>query len=116
MPTDEREHAFLLDVLTEANDIGEFILGKNFADFASDKLLHKAVIKSLESVAEATKNIKAATKEKHPQVEWSKIARFRDKIAHHYWEVDYAQVWEVVKGPHLRALVEAVTQEIDSRK
>jgi uncharacterized protein with HEPN domain len=46
-----------------------------------------------------------------PEVEWSPIARMRDRVAHHYWATDREVVWATatVAVPELRAaLLEAI--------
>lgn len=106
-----RTAAFLKDILVEASEIEEFIRNSNLAIFVEDKLTRKAVTKNLESIGEASKNLPASLKGRHPGIAWDRIAGFRDIAAHHYWEVDYAIVWDAAKN-HLPKLVAVVRQEL----
>jgi uncharacterized protein with HEPN domain len=51
---------------------------------------------------------------KYPQIPWTKMARMRDKVIHHYFGVEYDLVWAVVEQeiPKLdTALRELVAKE-----
>jgi uncharacterized protein with HEPN domain len=110
----EREAAFLRDILVEGKDVAEFTKGMNLATFSGNRLVRKAVTKCLESVAEATKNLTAALTARHPDISWKQIAAFRDFSAHHYWEIDYGIVWDIVRN-HLPQLLAAVKKELGER-
>lgn len=109
LPPGAKTAAFLKDVLVEAMEIAEFLRHLNLASFVEDKLTRKAVTKNLDSIGEATKNLPASLKARHPEIRWDRIAGFRDIAAHHDWEVDYAIVWDAAKNqlPKVVAVVEA---------
>ena len=65
--------------------------------FLKNKLRQSAVIRQLEIIGEASKNIPANFREKYSEVEWKKIAGTRDKIVHHYFGIDLNTVWDIVK-------------------
>jgi uncharacterized protein with HEPN domain len=112
---EEREGAFLSDILAEGKDVADFTKGMNLARFVEDRLVRKAVTKCLESIAEATKNLTPALKARHPTVNWRQVAGFRDFSAHHYWELDYSLVWDVVVA-HLPPLLAVVRDELHERE
>ena len=107
------EKAFLADISLEIEDIEEFLKGKNFLDFASNRLLNKAVIKSLESVGEAIKNLSPELQARHPNIQWRKFPKSRDFMAHHYWEIDHSQVWDLIKN-YIPTLLAVVKEELMS--
>jgi uncharacterized protein with HEPN domain len=109
-----REAAYLRDILIEANDVESFTKGMDLGKFVTDRLVCKAVTKCLESIAEATKSLTPALKERHKSIPWKQIAGFRDFSAHHYWELDYTMVWDVVIG-HLPPLIVVVEAELAKR-
>jgi uncharacterized protein with HEPN domain len=50
----------------------------------------------LEIIGEASKNLSVSFREKHPHIEWRKMAGMRDKLIHGYISVDLPAVWAVV--------------------
>ena len=107
----EREAAFLRDILVEGKDVEDFTKGMNLVTFSSNRLVRKAVTKCLESIAEATKNLTPTLKARHPGISWKQVAAFRGFSAHHYWEIDYGIVWDVVRS-HLPQLLAAAQKEL----
>jgi len=55
-----------------------------------------AVIRSLEIIGEAAKNIPEDLREKYPDIPWKRMAGMRDKLIHAYFGVDYESVWALV--------------------
>ena len=55
-----------------------------------------AVVRSLEVIGEAVKNIPEEIKADYPVIPWERMAGMRDKLIHGYFGVDYESVWAVV--------------------
>ena len=71
--------------------------------FFADRRIQDAVIRNLEVIGEAVKNLSAGLKEDHPAVPWKQIAAMRDVLIHHYFGVKLDMVWQVV-AMHLPSL------------
>ena len=56
-----------------------------------------AVVRGLEIIGEASKNIPKDIKENYPDIPWKEIAGMRDKIAHEYFGVDLKIVWQTIQ-------------------
>ena len=69
----------------------------NYEDFLNDIKTQDAVVRNLEIIGEATKNISNDFKEKYPQIPWKKLAGVRDRLIHHYFGINYDIVWVIVK-------------------
>lgn len=65
-------------------------------DFLKNSLVQDAVIRNLEITGEATKKLNTEFRQKHPEIEWKKIAGMRDKLIHDYIGVDLWAVWAVI--------------------
>ena len=68
----------------------------NKQNFNSKVMLQDAVIRRIQVIGEAVKNISPAFREKFSGIPWTKIAGMRDKITHGYFNVDIDIVWEVI--------------------
>ena len=70
----------------------------------TNTLVMDGVVRNLEIIGEAAKNVPPQIKARHPEIEWRKIAGLRDILAHEYFGVDIEVVWDVVKNklPDLR--------------
>jgi len=79
--------------------------GKTLEDFLGSVLLQDAVIRRIEIIGEAAKNLPRDFKEKRPDVPWKKMAGMRDIIAHEYFGVDIKLTWRVATEdlPRLKA-------------
>jgi uncharacterized protein with HEPN domain len=69
-----------------------------YKKFVNDDLHFDAVLRNLEIIGEAVKNIPDETRRKYPQIKWRKIAGFRDVIAHGYFGVNDETVWDIVEN------------------
>lgn len=75
----------------------EFVNGWTFEEFAADRKTQFAVIRALEIIGEAAKNIPSEVREKYPSVPWKDLASIGDKLVHAYFGVNLKVVWLSVK-------------------
>lgn len=108
------EIVYLQDILDAAVNISNFAKGKSFVDFESDIMLHSAIIRQLEIIGEATKNLSNILRTKYSSVQWKKMAGLRDVLIHAYHEADYSRLWKVVEKdiPKLISEVELIISEM----
>lgn len=64
--------------------------------FLVETMIQDAVLRNLEIIGEAVKNISEEFKNAHPEVDWRRIAGMRDRLIHGYFGVNMAIVWQVV--------------------
>jgi uncharacterized protein with HEPN domain len=83
----------------------------SYSDFAGDKKTVNAVIRSLEVIGEATKQLPLSFRDDYPDVPWKRMAGMRDKLIHGYFGIDIQMVWQVVEKyiPGIFALVREIT-------
>jgi uncharacterized protein with HEPN domain len=116
MKAEERDPVdFLRDILDSIDKIGNFIEGLDFDEFAEDNKTLYAVIRALEIIGEATKNLPEPLKKNHPEVPWRKMTGTRDKVIHGYFGIDLEVVWSTIKEdiPSVKPLIEKILCEIE---
>lgn len=88
---------FLNDSKEAILRINVYVENLNYEDFLNDIKTQDAVVRNLEIIGEAIKNISEELKEKYPRVPWKDLAGVRDKLIHHYFGVNLDIVWNIVK-------------------
>jgi len=85
----------------------------DFDQFQRDNKTCDAVVRCIEVIGEATKNVPDEIRSKYPSIPWRDMAGMRDKIIHGYFTVDFEEVWLVVKEeiPRLKPLIKEVLKE-----
>ncbi|PKP19282.1 MAG: hypothetical protein CVU07_00145 [Bacteroidetes bacterium HGW-Bacteroidetes-23] len=84
-----------------------------FELFVEDEIIKRAVVRALEIVGEATKNLSSDFRQKYNQVPWKFMAGMRDKLIHDYMGVDYRLVFKTSKEdvPELFDFIELIIKE-----
>jgi uncharacterized protein with HEPN domain len=90
------EQAYLLHIQDAITQILEYTKdGKK--TFLSSRLIQDAVIRNLEIIGEATKQLTSETKAKQPSIPWQQVAGLREVLIHEYFGVNVEIVWGVVE-------------------
>lgn len=116
MREEERDcRDYLEDILDSIIDIEQFIRGMDFEAFENDKKTMNAVIRSLEVIGEATKNIPEPIKKKYPSIPWKTMAGMRDKMIHEYFGVDIEILWVTATEdvPAIKPMVQNILNNLE---
>jgi uncharacterized protein with HEPN domain len=65
--------------------------------FLESHTLQDAVIRNLQTMAESTQRLSDDLKEAHPEIEWYRIAAFRNVLVHDYLGIDIERIWEITQ-------------------
>ena len=106
---------YIQDILDGIREAREFTKEMGFEDFTKDKKTINAVVRSLEVIGEATKNIPDTIREKYPLIPWKRMAGMRDKLIHEYWGTDLEIVWEAINNelPLIDPLIQKVLDDME---
>ena len=91
----ERDELYLEHVLQAITRIERFTSGGREV-FFGDEMVQSTVIRQLEIVGEAVRNLSDQLKARETAVPWRDIAGTRDKLIHGYFNVKLDVVWNVV--------------------
>lgn len=93
-----RQHdMYVEDVLSAINRIDSYI-EQSECELGEQNILTDAVIRNLEIIGEAVKNLPEELKEDNPDIPWREIAGFRDVLIHQYFQINADIVRDVVEN------------------
>lgn len=104
---------FLHDILDAINDIEIFIDDLSYTEFVKDRKTLNAVIRSIEVIGEATKNIPDRIKADYKDLPWKRMSGMRDKLIHGYFGVDTKTLYKAAKDdiPPLKASIQKILKD-----
>nr|MDO8099753.1 DUF86 domain-containing protein [Candidatus Njordarchaeota archaeon] len=99
-----------MDILEAIDSIKSYTQGMDYSSFEKDKKTRDAVVRNLEVIGEAAKNIPEETRRKHSDINWRVVAGMRDRLIHEYFGVSVQITWETVKNdlPTLERIVRKI--------
>ena len=112
MSRDERER--IEDMIDLCRTIRRFVGDLDFESFEANQERQFALTHALFLLGEASKALSAETKTAAPEIDWSALARMRDRLAHHYWTVANRVVWDAATAnvPELLRFLEQTVEEL----
>lgn len=99
-----RDDAYVLDMLLAARKVLEFTKGVDWDRFEHDDLIQNAVMRQIQIIGEAARQVSPEYRESHPEVPWKTIIGMRNWLVHEYFRILPDRVWDVVEN-HLAELV-----------
>jgi uncharacterized protein with HEPN domain len=113
MPHSDR--AYLYHILDAISRIEEYLQAVTEEDFHRRYLIQDGVIRQIEIIGEATKQLSREFRRTNVHIPWSDIAGMRDKLTHHYFGVDMGEVWLTAKEdlPELKVEVEKIVKNLE---
>ena len=101
------------DILSSCDKILRYAQGLNYEEFINDELRLDAVLRNLQIMGEAAKQVPQEIRDIYPAVEWRKIAGLRDILAHAYFSLELETIWDIIqnKVPHLRTQIQEILQQ-----
>ena len=88
---------FIEHILESIELIENYTANKTISDFIESVQLQDSIIRRIEIIGEAVKNLPAEVKSNYPDVPWKNIAGMRDVLIHKYFGIDLELTWQVVQ-------------------
>jgi uncharacterized protein with HEPN domain len=102
--------------LDTISDVKRFMKGVTEDEFLKNKEKQYAVLRALEIIGEATKNLSREMRREHSEIDWGEIAGMRDKLIHEYFGVKLELVWTTVKSnlPELEKQIRQILKTMNN--
>ena len=104
------DRLFIQHILAAVKTVDDYIDGTSRVAFVQNKMLSDAVVRQLEIIGEAARNLSEQCRDAHQDIEWGQIIGMRNRLIHAYFQVDIELVWEIVTTdlPVLKGQVESI--------
>jgi len=108
---------YLQHILQAIERIRQYTGGINERDFSDDPKTQDAVLRNIEIIGEASRNVERADPQfsaLHPDIPWAVIYAMRNRLSHGYFEVDLEIVWKTIRNdlPPLESRISALLKSI----
>ncbi len=106
---------YLRDIVAYADTADRILSGTSFQSFRDSEEKTLAVIRALEIIGEAARQIPKEVRRNHPDIEWAEAIAMRNKVVHGYFGVDLQVVWNTVREdlPPLRQAVARILEGVE---
>lgn len=104
---------YLGDILEQIERIESHVVGLDFQAFTKDNKTQDAVVRCLEIIGEASRQMPEDFKTARPEIPWRDIIGTRTILIHDYLGVDLVEVWRTVEKnlPELKDQIEKILAE-----
>jgi uncharacterized protein with HEPN domain len=84
------------DILECIKKIDIYITGISYDDFIKDSKTVDAVVRNLEVIGEAARQVRGDIKKKYSHIPWKEIVGLRNRVIHEYFGVDFEIIWHII--------------------
>ena len=109
---------FLHHILESISLIESYSNGKTLEDFMASTSLQDMIIRRIEIIGEAAKNISDDFRALHPEIDWRGMAGLRDILIHQYFGIDLLNVWNIsqTQAPDALSKIQALPEYQTARQ
>ncbi|MBS4035854.1 MAG: DUF86 domain-containing protein [Ignavibacterium sp.] len=101
------------DIIESITKIQNYTKDLSFEDFAQSPLIRDAVVRNIEIIGEASKNVPVEIQNKFKDIPWQKIKGIRNRIVHEYFAVDISIIWFIVTN-ELQSLKNNLAEHLEN--
>ena len=94
----KNDTVFLQHILEAINQIEVYTSNVSYEQFLQERLLQDGVVRQLEIIGEASRNLSTDFRDQHPEISWRQIIGLRNRVVHAYFELNLTIIWEVVEN------------------
>ena len=97
MTDSKTDFVYIKHILDAILKIEGYLKGISEHDFKTNSLIQDGLIRQLEIIGEASKNVSQKTKEQCPDIPWKKISGLRDVLTHAYFGITVELIWRILE-------------------
>jgi uncharacterized protein with HEPN domain len=114
MKPEERDAAYLWDMLKAARDVRDLLEGRSLEAYLNDRVRRLALERALELVGEPARRVTQQFQSAHPEIDWRSIVGQRNVIAHKYGVIDHERLFKtgMESVPGLIAILEGILEAL----
>ena len=94
MKPEERDAAYLWDMLKAARDARDLLEGRSLEAYLQDRVRRLALERALELVGEPARRVTQGFQSAHPEIDWRSIVGQRNVLAHKYGVIDHERLFK----------------------
>ena len=115
MQPEERDAAYLWDMLQAAKEVESMLENHDLPTFLNDRVLVRALERGIEIIGEAARRVSTSFMDSHPEIPWRRIIGQRNILAHEYGQVDHELLYKTVIDdvPELIVMLENLLPPIE---
>jgi len=108
---------YLRHIIDAFLQIERYTNGFTYEEFLSNSLLQDAVIRQLEVMGEAARNLSADLQNEYPAIPWRQMISLRNRMIHAYFNVNLQIIWEIIQGdiPNLKQDMMRVLETLNQK-
>lgn len=105
---------YIEGILSAINKIEGYITGLEYEEFIQKEMVVDAVIRNLEVIGEASKNVLENVRKQYPDVPWRRMTGLQNIVIHDYFGVDLSIVWRIITKniPEAKPLIEGILNDL----
>jgi uncharacterized protein with HEPN domain len=107
---------FLDDIIASISKIEKYVNGMSYTDFKNDDKTIDSVVRNLEIIGEAARNVPDDIRKAYQDIPWSEMIALRNKVTHEYFGIDTQIIWETIHNdlPDVGLRIQMVMASINS--
>lgn len=114
MSSRRRDRDYIADIQEAIQRILAYTQDMSWDTFLHDDRTQDAVVRNIEVIGEATKNLSGTLRKRYPHLPWKDMAGARDRLIHHYFGINNEIVWQIVQQdlPALLPKIQGILDEL----
>jgi uncharacterized protein with HEPN domain len=94
MLPEERDAAYLWDMLSAAREVVDMLKGLSAENFQTERVVIRATERCIEIIGEAARRVSTTTRQSQADIPWSDVIGQRNILAHEYGQIDYELLYK----------------------